>query len=389
MGKYEIVRPSEGQLRDYCAIASEAFGMDPALRYAWSMASGIEHVRVALNGGVVAAGLKIKKMGHWFNGKRVEGWGIGGVATAVHHRGEGLAKGLMADMLREARERGVAVSALYPATSHLYRTLGYECAGVYQRYELPIRDLQVDRAPGRVEPITGDQVDVLKVVYERSARQHNGFMARPEYFWDIVFNAEKHHGYVLYCDEEPEGYVIYNRRDMATGDERDVVAINDMHAVSPAAGRLALRLLASLSTINNAARWYGAPDELLYWLLPEQRIKPIYREHWMLRLIDVEAAFRQRGYPPITGELHLEVADDVLAENAGRYVLTLRRGEPTVQRGGSGRIRCDVRALAAVYTGFASPQRMQLLGRLDGPDEDVALLSAAFAGAAASMVDHF
>lgn len=387
MSKHEIVRPNEQQLHDYCAIASEAFGMDPALRFDWSMKSGIENVRVALNGGTVTAGLKIKKMGHWFDGRRVEGWGIGGVATAVHHRGEGLAKGLMVDMLREARERGVAVSTLYPATDYLYRRVGYERAGVYQRYELSLRDLPADPAPGRVEPITAEHVGVLKDVYERSARQHNGFMARPEYFWNIIFSPDKHHGYVLYCDDRPEGYLVYNQRD--DGDERDVVTINDMHAVTPGASRLMLKLLAGLSTVNRCARWYGPPDEPLCWLLAEQRIRPIYREQWMLRLIDLEAALTQRGYPPITAEFHLEVADDVLAENAGRYVLTLRQGEPTVQPGGGGRITCDVRALAAVYTGFASPQQMQRLGQLGGPDEDVALLGAAFAGPVPSMVDHF
>ena len=43
----------------------------------------------------------------------------------------------------------------------------------------------------------------------------------------------------------------------------------------------------------------------------------------MLRVVDVAAALSLRGYSPgVTGEVHFDVtADEVLPENAGRWVL--------------------------------------------------------------------
>jgi predicted acetyltransferase len=41
-------------------------------------------------------------------------------------------------------------------------------------------------------------------------------------------------------------------------------------------------------------------------------------------LTSVQAALEQRGYPPFDAVLQLDVADEAMPENAGRYVLELK-----------------------------------------------------------------
>jgi predicted acetyltransferase len=112
-------------------------------------------------------------------------------------------------------------------------------------------------------------------------------------------------------------------------------------------------------------------------------------KEWLLRLTDVPAALAQRGYPPLDAELQLDVADESMPENSGHYVLRLSAGAPRVTSGGEGRIRLDVRALAAIFTGFCHPKEMQAAGLLHAEPDDLARVGAVFAGPAPFILDTF
>ena len=132
------------------------------------------------------------------------------------------------------------------------------------------------------------------------------------------------------------------------------------------------------------------PQGPLHKLIPGNQARPEPScQQWLLRLCDVQAALEQRGYPPLTTKLQFDVADAAMPENAGRYLLELDGGEARVSRGGEGRIRLDVRALAAVFSGFSHPREMQAAGLLAASPEDLALLGAVFAGPRPFLLDSF
>jgi predicted acetyltransferase len=110
----------------------------------------------------------------------------------------------------------------------------------------------------------------------------------------------------------------------------------------------------------------------------------------MLRIADVAGALTQRAYAPgLAASLHLHVTDDALPSNAGPIVLSIADGAGHVERGGDARIRLGVRALASIYTGFHRPESLAALGLVEGPEDDLRRLGAAFAGAAPAMSDMF
>ena len=385
MNDYPIITPSEQQARDYAAITTQAFGGSLDESIEWVFDLGLPAVRVALVDGQVAAGLKAHDMAHYFLGRRVTTWGIGGVAVAPHHRNLGLACRLMVDTLRDARSKGIAVSSLYPATQKLYRKVGYERAGVHTKWKLNIPAIALEQTPGNAIPLTEDHLPTIKQLYTQQAKKHHGWLDRPDHFWTHRIRLDIDFGYLILIDDQPAGYIVFKPRKQGV----DELWIQQWCVTSPDAARLSLQLIAQHRSINQTAYWYGTPDEWAPWLLPNDTPELQYQEDWMLRIVDIDAALTQRGYPPITAEFHFDLTDDILPDNAGRRVLTLRQGKPTVQPGGTGRIALDIRALAPLYTGYLSPQHLRDLDRLTGPEEDLTLLAAAFAAPLPAMPDHF
>ena len=72
----------------------------------------------------------------WWSGRRVASADVAGVAVLPEARGRGVARALLVELLRGARERGAAVSALYPTVAAPYRSCGWEATGVLRTVEL-------------------------------------------------------------------------------------------------------------------------------------------------------------------------------------------------------------------------------------------------------------
>ena len=75
-------------------------------------------------------------------------------------------------------------------------------------------------------------------------------------------------------------------------------------------------------------------------LLPEPTATIVKQTTWMLRIIDLPAALTQRGYPlGIEAELHLDVQDDLLVANKGKFCLQVSQGKGKVSQGGNGGLK--------------------------------------------------
>jgi predicted acetyltransferase len=113
----------------------------------------------------------------------------------------------------------------------------------------------------------------------------------------------------------------------------------------------------------------------------------------MLRVVHVAKALAARGYPDgVEGELHLEVRDDVLPANQGRYMVRVAGGRGEVTPGGRGELKLDVRGLAALYAGYLAPAALRAIGFLEVEGAGEAVLATAarvFAGPEPWMPDFF
>jgi predicted acetyltransferase len=357
---------------------------------------GREHFRVLRAGGRVAGGLAQLPMAQFYGGRSIAMTGIAVVGVAPDVRSRGGATGLMRASLAEMHAAGIALSVLYPATWPLYRRVGYELAGSRYEIKLPLRRLHLRERGHEIRAIAADDQAAIATVeglYRAVAVTRNGYLDRSGFIAARVRapRFEPGEGYLAVnpATGAAEGYVFYKREEC--DDAPYELGISDLIAVTPEAGLRLLTFLADHRSMAAAAVYYGLPCDPFLRLLPERGHTVKLFDHWMLRLVHVRAALAGRGYPAgLTAEVHLDVADDILPGNAGKVVLQVANGRGQVAPGGRGDVRVDVRGLAALYSGHATPWELRIAGQLAAAEEEpLRALASVFAGPAAATPDFF
>lgn len=402
-------RPDHRQLLAAEALAAEALGMvRPTLSpEEWIRREGPENFRVATVAGEVVGCLTMQRAGQWFGGRSVPMAGVRCVAVAPHVRGRGVLRRLLVASLEELRGGGVPVASLYPSTAKAYRSVGYEIAGLQLTRRVALHALAplpemsgealvteaVTLAPWSTSPGAPAVPEGLASIYRSLAAHRNGFLDRSSWYWNRVLgypwapSKPRAYRFVRPSTGACEGYVVLATNPK--GITGDLVAY-DLCLATPAAARGALALFHDHRSMFEHLVWFGGPgDDLCFHIGP-----PVHRideaKPWMLRMVDVPLALAARGYPPgVTTEVHLDVRDEVLKANEGLRVLEVRDGRAEVRRGGTGAVVVNVRGLACLYAGGASPDELQRGGLLSGSPADLARLAPLFAGPAPWMPDAF
>lgn len=379
----------------WTALVARSFSMPEAELPAWTaqLDPGVQRC-LALDGEVPAV-LGVLDMGQWFGGRSVPMGGVLAVGVAPGRRGAGLGARIMTELLRELHARRTPLSALYPATNTLYRAVGYEIAGVRHAITLRLREMALRRGARAADdtwlrPARTEDEPAIRALYAARARTSAGWLDRHDYLWKRVrvWRGEERAGYVAGRGSTVEGYVFLVQKRAELLDME--VLVSDLVATTPDAAARILELLRDHRSLCTRATAYLAPNEPALALLAENGYESKLAMPWMLRIVDVAGALAARGYAPgFSARIELDVEDDVLPHNTGRIVLTIADGRGSVERGGSGALALDVRALAALYSGWQSAADLAAGGRARGTEPVLAAASAVFAGPAPHMPDMF
>lgn len=337
-----------------------------------------------------AAGIGFRQ---WFGERAIPMSGISAVATLPERRGTGLASAAVLQVLREARDDGVSVSALFPAVVRPYRRLGYEVGGSYCEHRLDLDAIPAhlgDNLPS-VELLDVDRdLDGLKACYREWSRHANGPIEPIEDRWwtertlrpfgEAVFRSVV----VRDRDSAIEGFAAF-RHAAAEGGHLDVdfgIECSVLATTSDRATRALLAYFRSFRGVGLWVRWCGPPEDPISMLIAEQRIETPYRFRWMTRLLDVRTALAGRGYPAIDAEAVVAVTDPDFPDNDGPWRLTVRHGEPSVETTDRGAGRAvPIGILSSMFTGFLRVPDAVRLGYLDRDDPATRSLMQLFAGA--------
>ena len=386
----DIAAPaSERDLAAFGALAAQSLGFSPDRAAVWFERAGEAHVRIARRGACVAGGLILLPLGHWVGGRAVPSTGITGVAVSPEHRSRGVGGALVRAALEEARQQGVPLSSLYPATFPVYRAAGYEVSGTRIVYRVALADLGVGDPRPELRELPQGEHGVLRELYEAAAREQNGAIERTPYFWSRIHHpvsGEDARALVVLGeagDAGPEGYAVLWYRPTASLLAPNNVQVRDVVARTPRAAARIVRLLADHRSVARTATFAGGPAAPLLLHMTESRVEVAEMEQWMLRVVDVRAALERRGWPRcVRGELHLDVRDGLLRDNARRWIVEVEGGQAQVREGGTGALALDVRGLAAMYTGHLSGPQVRVAGLGDGSDAELAKATALFCGSA-------
>lgn len=367
------------------------FGLPVERTTLWGDFVGNENLRVAVTDAGVSAGLGILYFGQWFGGRSVASAGITAVGVAPEARGSGVGATMMRGVIRELHERGRALCALFPSTYGLYRKAGFEPAGTRMIYKLKLSTLDVRERGLAVRPMTDADLPAVEEVHRARARIANGNVDRGPKDWQRVlkFGMDRIYAYVVEgAGGAIEGFIVFNQE----GKPRAAfeIILRDLAATTPRAARRLLTFLGQHTTMCEHAYYFAGPADTILMQAPEEWNEIDHRMQWMLRVVNVEEALRQRGYPPgLSAEVELEVEDDLIAANSGRFVLRVRDGVAEVERGGAGRVRMGIRGLAPLFASQLSALQLAQMGQAGGEERDLAVASAVFAGPAPWMGDRF
>jgi predicted acetyltransferase len=286
--------------------------------------------------------------------------GVTWVSVLPSHRRRGVLRSLMRRQLADVADRGEPLAVLWASESVIYSRYGYGPA-MWQA------DFTLYRGEGTLAKTAPADAGLrlrladpepalpeLAKVYETVLPSRPGFIARTEPWWrGLVYDPpERRQGTSpLHCvlaedDSGPRGYALYSavsRWDSDTSLPDATLHVREMVSVDAAAGAaLAADLLSRDLTKEFRVRGRPVDDPLLYHLADPRRARPRLKDALWVRIIDVPDALARRRYSA-PADMVIEVHDDLLPSNAGRWRLTTGGAAPD----GSGLEASCVRAAAA------------------------------------------
>lgn len=333
--------------------------------------------------------------GQFFGGRSVPMCGVRAVAVPPERRGTGVATGLMTALLREAHDRGTPLSTLYAATQALYRRVGYEQAGHRNRVTLDPARLKGRVVPGtRVRPadFTKDH-DAIVACHHAMARNMPGNLDRDAYLWSILRTPQRFRPDTLVIEDDAGAVcaVMTSRLERLAYPGRGFALwVSDFAAGTEHGARALLAAMAGFGSVASEIRLHCGPTHPVLLLLDEQKYRIDHEEHWMTRIVRLPEAVEARGYPEaLRARVCVRVRDPLLSDNDADWTIEVEGARARCTRGGNAGAELDIGAMASVYTGFASPTQLAMIGRASGDQAALSSLGAIFAGPTPSMVDFF
>lgn len=388
--EYRPLQPAEES--EFFAVTAHALTLNVSSSWTevFTRRIGAENLRSVLQGGQLAGGLGIYRMGQWFGSRVVPCGGVCLVGIAPEFRGQGLARAALKSLLEELHADRTPLACLFPSTQRLYRSVGFEQAGSRCRYKLPLSSINLAERELPVTRIEPDAAaELFGPVAEKRARRSNGNLERSPGLWERLLHHPDKTQYsgLIGTADEPQGFLVY--RYEHAGDDA-IIHVTDMAALTPAAVRRLWTFLADHRSLPTHVTWSGPPTDPLLMATQECKRTPVEVLRWMLRIVDVKGALEARGYPPeIRGEVHLDITDAVLPHNCGRWVLQVVDGCGTLASGGNGAVRLDIRGLAPLYSSFLPPDALRSIGLIECGDAALQTLARVFAGPEPWMPEIF
>jgi predicted acetyltransferase len=310
-------------------------------------------------------------------------------------RRQGVLTALMRRQLADVHAVGEPVAILWASEGRIYQRFGYGLACRRLMLAIDTREVRLNATAaveGELRSAPAAEVrDELIKVYDQQVATRTGWSERADQHWEyrLADPESRRNGastLKAVLHEGPggvDGYAIYRvKAEWTDQGPAGEVRIEEVVAASPDAYLALWRFLLTVDlTRKTVAERAAAVDEPLLQLVNEpRRLDARIADALWLRIVDLPAALAARQYAADV-DLVLDVTDDLLTHNAGRWRLRASAfgGASCERTTDEADLACDVKALGAAYLGD------QVLGGLAAAGEvrevrpgAVARLSAAF-----------
>jgi predicted acetyltransferase len=305
--------------------------------------------------------------------------GITWVSVLPSHRRRGVLTSMMRRQLADVHDRGEPVAVLWASEAAIYSRYGYGRAMWHADFALHRGEGALAKtAPADpkvrlriVDPAAA--LPELAKIYDVVLPTRPGFIARNEAWWQqVIYDPpdDRNGASPLHCvlaedSGGPRGYALYsglNSWDSETSLPDGVLTVREMMFADPAASTsLWADLLSRDLTTEFRLRQRPVDDPLLYQLADPRRARPRLKDALWVRIIDVPGALARRRYS-CPADVVIEVRDEIMPSNAGRWRLTTTGADetgcgleascvPAAAAGPEADVALDVTELGAAYLG--------------------------------------
>jgi predicted acetyltransferase len=279
--------------------------------------------------------------------------GVTWVSVLPTYRRRGVLSRIMRRQLGDIRGRGEPLAVLWASEATIYSRFGYGRASWQLRFTFGRGEgalaatVVADRGLAlRLADPPAALAELVKV-YDSVLPGRPGLFVRNEAWWQrIIYDPpEARRGAsplrCLLAEDEsgPRGYALYSAAGLPDTEPflpAAALTVRELMAVDPAASAaLWTDLLSRDLTSEFRARLRPVDDPLLYQLADGRRARPQLADGLWVRITDIPGALAGRRYScPV--DVVIEVRDDILRANAGRWRLTTATGAASADAASAG-----------------------------------------------------
>jgi predicted acetyltransferase len=397
------IRPiTEAELPAFSAVGDQAFNSSwPAEQILELDRLVFEYDRslAAFDGDLIVGSAMTYSFTMTVPGGSVRTGGVSFVAVLPTHRRRGILSALMRRELADIADAGEPVAALFASEATIYGRFGYGPATEQH-------DFTVHRGEGMVRPhpVQGpaltlrladpaESVKEMKAVYDAVLPARPGMLHRRDAWWDLMTRDPEslrdgrspRRCLVAQDESGPRGYAMYSAKSGwgSDGLPSHTLYLRELfYADLPACRALWSDLLSRDLVSQVHVRQRAVDDPLPRLLADARRARPEISDGLWIRLVDLPAALTQRRYASGV-DIVIEVDDDLLPANSGRWRLTAGQAGQAGQSGHPGQswhaddpapacerttapadVRMPIAALGAAYLGGVRLGSLAAVGQI-------------------------
>lgn len=380
MAELEIRALREGELRAFLNTVSTAFGEElPDDEFASSeRIFEPDRVYVAEDGGRIVGGggsfsFELTVPG----GATIGAAGVTAVGTLPTHRRRGALRGVMRELLADARRHEDAVAILWASEGSIYQRFGFGLSVLVGEFSIlkGRAGFLVDLPRcGEVRLVTPEEAaELFPPLFDAVRGQTPGLFVRSSVRWaemlrDSEFirrGAGPKYLLVHEVDGAPEGYAIYRfKPDWSDGAPNATLLVREIVATTARSERALWRYCLSMDLVHTVRGSNQRADHPLLLMLAEPaRLRLVLGDGLWLRVVDVARALAARSYGA-SDRLVLELSDAFQPDLAGRWLLDTTGDRPHVARTkDAANLALDANDLACLYLGQFSASQLAAAGR--------------------------
>ncbi len=304
--------------------------------------------------------------------------GVTVVGVLPSHRRRGLLRRMMEMQLRDVRERGEPIAALWASEETIYGRFGYGLASLSINLGIRRRNVRIrSELPqeGAVRLVENDEaLRVLPSLYDRIRKRSPGFVSRSRGWWEtrtLGDRPENRRGAgplvrALYeRDGRAAGWALYRIAQEGTTFEewKKTVRVVELQGTDDAARRELWRFLLGIDWTDDVTiEGLAVDDSVLLLVDRPNELRPRVFDGLWVRPVDVGGALAARGVAR-DGRVTLEVtADPHFPDNVGTWTVEGDRVRRTSRRPD---VRLDVQGLGMTMLGGFTFAELARAGRVE------------------------